>query len=285
MRRKDFPGPTDGYYDAIKPATLAIVARLQSDAGDRVPVTEGLNRAIALSRAIEAADQKIVAQIVIAQNQLDCGYRTEASHLVREAIAVALQQAEPLRSRGLEMLAELQYKTEDPAAAARTVEAIRDYPPFEKVTALQMLADGHKKAGDSASAKRLIRQALECAEAKEPENDRAHMGQTRRLVNVAAGQFIDLEYDFEPRWAELKRSELSVPLRAQLGEIDEAIRRARTLTGRQRDLQIENLVRELAVDGDVAGALRLAESLETSEKRLEAIAITAAAIGDRGKLK
>ena len=68
---------------------------------------------------------------------------------------------------------------------------------------------------------------------------------------------------------------------AQLGEIEEAVRRARALSGRQRDLQLSNLVRELARSSDVAGALRLAESLETSEQRLEAIAITAGTIGDR----
>ena len=135
----------------------------------RAAASEGLDRAVALSRAIEAADQKIAAQIVIAQNQLECGYRDEARLLVRETIAVALAQAEPLRSRGLAMLAELQGKAEDLAAAARTVEAIRDYPPFEKVRALQKLADGHKKAGDSVTAKRLLRQALDCAEAKEPD--------------------------------------------------------------------------------------------------------------------
>ena len=127
VKRKDFPGPSDGFYDAIKPATLAILARLQADAGNRAAATEGLNRAVALSRAIEAADQKIVAQIEIARNQLGCGYQAEARRLIRETIAVALEQAEPLRSRGLAMLAELQVKAGDAATAARTVEVIRDY--------------------------------------------------------------------------------------------------------------------------------------------------------------
>ncbi len=76
-----------------------------------------------------------------------------------------------------------------------------------------------------------------------------------------------------------------MPLRAQLGEIEEAVRRARTFSGRQRDIQLEELVRLLASDGDVAGALRLAASLETSEQRLQAIAITATEIDDRPTTK
>ena len=30
--------PSDGFYDAIKPATLAMIAKLQSAAGDRAPL-------------------------------------------------------------------------------------------------------------------------------------------------------------------------------------------------------------------------------------------------------
>jgi beta-lactamase regulating signal transducer with metallopeptidase domain len=281
VRRKDFPGLRDGFYDAIKPATLAIVARLQADAGDRAAATEGLNRATALARSIEAADQRIVAQIMIARNQLGCGYQAEARRLIREAIVASLEQAEPLRSRGLSMLAGLQVKAGDLATAARTVESIRDYPPFEKVTALQTLADGYEAAGDTAAAKRLIRQALACAEAKEPKNAQAHMGKSRRTMTTIASQFIDYEYELEPRWAEHQKAELSVPLRVRLGEVEEAVRRARALPAQQRNFQLTALVRELGQHGDFDGALRLAASLETAEQRLEAIAITAAEIEDR----
>ncbi len=58
VRRKDFPGPSDGFYDAIKPGTLAIVARLQADAGDRAAATEGMNRAINLASADRGARSK-----------------------------------------------------------------------------------------------------------------------------------------------------------------------------------------------------------------------------------
>ena len=285
LKRTDFPGPSDGFYDAIKPGTLAILAKLQADAGDRDAATQGLSRALVLSRAIDAADQKIVAQIIIAQNQLACGFRDEARNLVRETIAVALKQAEPLRSRGLAMLSELQGNVGELAAAARTVEAIRGYPPFEKERALQKLADGHTKAGDRRTAKRLIRQALDCVEAKEPENARAHMGKSRRLVTTAAGQFVDLECEFEPRWAEHQKLTHAVSLRAQLGEIDEAVRKARTLSAKQRSGLLSNFAAQLAREGDAAGAFRLAATIEDAEERLSAIATTANVIGDRQATK
>ncbi len=193
----------------------------------------------------------------------------------------ALSQAEPLRSRSLSMLAELQVKAGDLATAAHTVESIRDYPPFEKVRALQKLADGHDATADTPTAKRLIRQALECAEAKEPKDAQAHMGKTRRTMATIASQFVDYEYEVEPRWAEHQRLELSVPLRVRLGEVEEVIRRARSLPVQQRNFQLTALVRELGQHGDVAGALRLAESLETPDQRLEAIAIAATLIGNR----
>ena len=46
IKRSDFPGPSDGFYDAIKPATLAINARLQHEAGDKAGASEGFRQAI-----------------------------------------------------------------------------------------------------------------------------------------------------------------------------------------------------------------------------------------------
>ncbi|MGP0065221.1 MAG: M56 family metallopeptidase [Isosphaeraceae bacterium] len=281
VRHRDFPGLTGGFYEAVKPSTLASIAGMQAEAGERVAASEGFDRAAALSRAIAAADQKIAAQVVIARNQLGSGSSGEARRLVREGIDTALAQAEPLRSRGLAMFAELQGKAEGLPAAARTVEVIRDYPPFEKVKALQMLADGHASAGDDETAKGLIRQALRYAEAKEPEGAPARMGKSHGFVIVAGRQLIDLQYEFEPRMAEFRSLELSVPLRVRLGEVEEAVRKARSFSGRKRDFQLEELVRLLGRNRDFDGAFRLAASLETSPQRLEAMAIAAGMIGDR----
>ena len=71
IKRHDFPGPSDGIYDAIKPATLAINARFQAKTGDKAGASEGFRQAIALARAVETADQKLIAEIFIAQKQID----------------------------------------------------------------------------------------------------------------------------------------------------------------------------------------------------------------------
>ncbi len=99
IRRGDFPGPSDGFYDAIKPATLAINAELQAAAGDRAGALENLRGAVVLSRGIKTASEKLVAQIVIIQKELACGEHDLASALLREAIPFAIAQAEPVRSR------------------------------------------------------------------------------------------------------------------------------------------------------------------------------------------
>ena len=89
IERADFPGPSDGFYDAIKPATLAQVARHQFKAGDKVAASRGLRQALAAAWAIETADQKIVAEIVIIQKYNDCGDRDGARDLLKEAIPLA----------------------------------------------------------------------------------------------------------------------------------------------------------------------------------------------------
>ena len=35
VKRSDFPGPSDGFYDAVKPVTFALIAGRQAEAGDR----------------------------------------------------------------------------------------------------------------------------------------------------------------------------------------------------------------------------------------------------------
>ena len=119
IKRAEFPGPSDGFYDAIKPAMLATIAQHLFDAGDKVGPSECLRQAIAQAWAIETADQNVVAQIVIAQKQIECGDRDGARDLLKEAIPFALAQNEPLRSRSLAMFVECQVRAGDPAGADR----------------------------------------------------------------------------------------------------------------------------------------------------------------------
>ena len=108
LKRSDFPGPSDGFYDAIKPVTFALIAGLQAEAGDRSAAAGTLDQAEALARAVAAEDQKLIAQIVIAQKDVTCGRRDAAKAVIAEALALALTQPEPRCSRVLTMLAEAQ---------------------------------------------------------------------------------------------------------------------------------------------------------------------------------
>src|SRR5262249_50286383 len=123
LKRSDFPGPSDGFYDAIKPATFALIAAAQAEAGDRAAAAVTLDQADALARAVAADDQKLIARIVIAQKNVACGRRDVAKAVIAEAIALALTQAEPRRSRVLAMLAEVQSSADDADGALRTIEA------------------------------------------------------------------------------------------------------------------------------------------------------------------
>ena len=89
-----------------------------------------------MSHAIDAPDQKIVALIVITQQQIECGDYDGARTLLTEAIPFVLKQPEPLRSRSLAMLVESQVNVGDTEGATKTTSAIRDYPGLEKLRAL-----------------------------------------------------------------------------------------------------------------------------------------------------
>ena len=164
-----------------------------------------LRQAIALAWAIETADQKIVAEIVITQKHIECGDRDGARDLLKEAIPFALIQAEPLRSRSLAMFVECQVKAGDADGAIETAAAIRDYPGARKAQGLEQSRDVVRKG-------RRPRDRAELSPAV-PANRR---GQKRRrrlpplVVPPAAGKvrttverisarsFVDYEHEIDP---------------------------------------------------------------------------------------
>jgi beta-lactamase regulating signal transducer with metallopeptidase domain/tetratricopeptide (TPR) repeat protein len=278
IRRRDFPGPSDGFYDAIKPATLAINARLQYAAGDKAGASQGFRRAIALSRVVETADQKLIAQILITQKQIECGDNDGARALVSEAVLFALQQPEPARSRSLSMLVESQTKAGDPDGAAKTISAIRDYPGIEKRRALGSLANFYEKAGDHTTANAFLRRELQLAEARLPVNSSKLSGKVKPPRSFTARSFVDFEYELDEKEIEQQKLTASIFLHSRLGEHEKALRAARTLPDGMRDNVLSNLAGNLARRGDVAGAFKLAAALETPQQRLWAFDLTAIAI-------
>jgi tetratricopeptide (TPR) repeat protein len=283
VKRSDFPGPSDGFYDAIKPSILAMIAQHQFHAGDKAGASECLRQAIAQAWAIETADQKIVAEIVMAQKHIECGDLGGASDLLKEAIPYTLTQAEPLRSRGLAMFVECQVKAVDLEGAAQTAAAIRDYPGAEKRRALGSLATWYDKAGDQATARTLWQQCLRIAEAKAPANMPAaalpaQAGKFKAQLSFSARSFIDYEHEADPRM--IDNETVSIFLHALIGDLEGALRMARAIQGPMRNVLLSNLAGHTARNGDVTGAMKLAANFETAEERLTAIQVIACAIRD-----
>jgi hypothetical protein len=289
IKRSSFPGPSDGFYDAIKPATLAMNAQIQAEAGDRAGASEAFHRAIELSRVIETGGEKVVAQIVIIEKQIACGEGGSARALLDEAIPFALKQPEPLRSRGLAMLVASQVKAADLSGAAQTTIAIRDTPGLEKRRALGALADWYENAGDHVSAQTFLRQALKYAEAKAPDNAPAVVvgAKVAPPLAITARSFIDFEAEMIPGVIENAQSKQmgSMFLHARLGHREEAVRIARAMPAGMRTIALSNLAGQFVRQGDMTGAMNLASSLESQEERLTAIQLVACAIRDRRPLK
>jgi len=270
--RKDFPGPVDGQYDAIKPIILAMIAHAQAEIGDMAGARQTIFQAVALARTIETVDQKLIALVIIARKQVDCGEQVLAAPLIDEAFALALPQPEPRRSRCLAMLSETQLKAGDVAGASGILEAIRDNPGLEKDRALQTVAEWHQKHGDQATAQTLLRRALKLTPTKPPENVR---------FVISATTFVDPDIEIDPRLAKSFIQADSMLLHVQLGDHEGALRLARALTDPLRIGALSNLAESLAYRGKVAEALTFAASLDTAQDRLRAYELVASAVRDR----
>jgi hypothetical protein len=282
LKRTELPGPNAGFYDAIKPATFAIIAELAFDAGDKTGAHDFLRRALALSWAVETSDQRIVAQIVILRTQVKCGDRALARDLLKEAVPLALTQVEPVRSRALAMLVECQIGSGDAAGAIDVTNAIRDVPGLEKRRALGTLAGWYEKAGDHARAQTFLHQSLRIAEMKAPANAAQLPPKVRKVEGISARSFVDFESELDRGIIEHHNQMASMFLRRRLGDLDGALQMARDLPAGLRTTVLSNLAGQLARDGDVTGALKLAASFKTPEERLTAIELTACAVRDRG---
>jgi beta-lactamase regulating signal transducer with metallopeptidase domain len=279
LKRSDFPGPSDGFYDAIKPVTFALIASAQAEAGDRSAAAAALGQAEALARAVAAEDQKLIAQIVIAQKNVTCGRRDVAKAIIAEAIAPAITQPEPRRSRVLTMLAEAQASADDINGALRTIEAIRAYPGPEKARALSTLARRLEETGDAKRSAELARRATAALEAKAPEKPLP--GRVMTLNAIGHDTFIDYDLELRPEITAFHRNLMLQVFRTRMGEVEAAIREAKAAPAPGRDFTLSQLVGNLARNGDVARAMDLAEAIDSPNARIQAFTALASAIPDR----
>jgi hypothetical protein len=278
--RKDFPGRVSGQYDAIKPITLAMIARAQADIGDATGARVTILQALTLARAIETVDQKLIALVVITQKQTECGERELAPAIIDEALSFALTQPEPRRSRCLTMLVKTQLKCGDISGATRTTEVVRDRPGFEKRKALQTLADWHEKHGDQATAETLLRRALNFTLNEPAEKAKEALGKAQPVLAIDANAFVDPDIEIDPRLAEDIVQMDSMLIHAQLGDMDGAHGVINAQPAAVRGQAIMSLAARLAYLGKVPAALKLAASLETAEERVTAYEAVASAVRD-----
>jgi tetratricopeptide (TPR) repeat protein len=276
LKPSAFAGPSEGLHAADKSVTFAFIAGVQAKAGDHSAAVAALGEAEALARALKAPDQKLIAQIVIAQKNTACGRRAAASAIINEALPLALTQPEPRRSRVLNMVAQAQLQACDPAGAARTIEAIREQPGLDRAEALCVLASWHEDAGDATTSQAHLRRAAACLEAKAPATPLP--GKVTDIHNFGRDTFIELDLELSPDLFELQRDGTLQAVRAGLGDVVAAVRATKALPFERRDSALSEIAAGLAGRGDLTAAMELATSIESPEARLNAFAVLAAAI-------
>ena len=280
IKRKDFPGPSDGFYDAIKPATLAMVAHLQFEGGERNAARARLLQAVSLSRAIETTDEKVISQIVIIRKLVACDDPESAKSVLTESISIARQQPEPSKSRSLVLLLEAQIQAGDSTAAEETLRFIRAVPGLERVHALNGLAEWYTKKGDRNRAESCYRQGLSCVQAKIPPDAQAQMGKAKNLGPVSIRTFVDSAYELEPAFLEHQRQMSAMFLYANLGDIQNAATIARSMAPGTCNVALGNLAGCLARNGQMAEAMKLAASIKSPDGKLTAYDLVAIAVRD-----
>jgi|GEM_PF-2702463 len=285
VRRADYPEPSDGFYDSTKPATFALVAGVQAEAGDQNGASASFAKARALTGKVEAEDQKLVAQIVLSDKLVSSGRVTEAREILAEAFPLAVTQPEPRRSRVLCMLVETQVKMGDLAGAAGNIEAIRDEPGIQKARALKSLARALRDKGDAEGAAKAARRGIEyLAKTKKPFEP----GSIPKGVSgprIARETFLDFNQESHPVLAQLYLQSLSPDLRILAGESEELLREAKTLNPFQRDSVLGSVLHDTARREGLERAVEQAEALEATDARLAAIASMARDIEKRSLAK
>ena len=282
VKRGDYPGPSDGFHDSVKPGTLALLARARFVADNNGDPTgpDALSReATELTHAIADEGEAIVARLVIARGLAGCGRADGARALLAEAVPLALKQPEPRRSRSLAMISEGQARAGDLAAATATAGPIRDYPTAEKHRALTTLADVCERAGDREAARRHLREALRVVEAKAPE--KPAMGKVSPRTAFSQATYLDLDLEIHPSIVAFTGQSVAVTLLARLGDVEGARRRALALPAPGRDGALSTLAGQLANQGEVRKALEVAAAIEQPQQRLGAIDATARAVPGR----
>ena len=292
LSRRDFPGPADGFYDAVKPAAFAMVAVRMAKAGDKAGAAALLDRSAALANAIKPADEKLIARIVLADAYVEAGDNLAALGVVRESIDLAKSRPEPLRTRVLVMLARTQAKTGDPAGALPLIDAVREYPGVEKAQALLSLAQTYQTNKDDATAKAMARMALECAKVKAPAGFKLGPAMVLKGPGIGRDTFLDPNLELPNGFGGFELTQVTEQGRQIIGDVADSERAARALPEIKigegiaagvlggRGMALGSLATDLARKGKLDEALRIAATIDNPTDKLWAYQQMARTIGE-----
>lgn len=264
LRRTDHPGPADGFYDAVKPATFALIARHRAKAGDEAGADAAFARSAELTKALADDFERIVAGIVLADAYEAAGRRDAARAALDAALPPAQAQPEPRRSRLLTAIARSQLKPSGVAEASETIDAIRDEPGLEKAVALSTLATHLRDAGDADAASAAARRGLACLRprASDPKPETNFRG------GVTRNGFVDYDAETPGVWLATWRSTMQPSLRAIAGEPDAELV---AMDPERRRAQLSSQMAEAFRRGGLDEALKAAEAVEDPTSRATAI--------------
>lgn len=277
VRREDFPGPSDGFYDAVRPVALALIARERAEAGDRSHVEAEFQEALDAARAIRDLGEKTIALMVIGRERARIGDRAAALAVLGEVEPLVMTLPEPRRSRSLATIASARIAAGDLAGAATSVKAIRPYPKGEKLNALRSLAEAHRKAGDVEGYRSFLREELAVCQAATPKD--AKLGPSQRLTTIGIDTFIDPDLEAMPGMDRFDQQDRHITIRGLLDGPEVAMKLIEELpVDDPKLIQIGamtrkrqaygSLVATLAYRGDIAGSGAVLDSIPDPETRV-----------------
>ncbi len=244
------------WSEAVRPATMAIIARQIADRGDGKSAIALMNRSSSLVHGIVSVNQKLNAQVWLSQKYAEIGATPESRRLLAEVDEQIKITDESMRSLFLRKVTEIQLMIGDVRSAIRTIDSMSDHRGAEKVEALRALAYAKVAEGDEL----LIKERLSKFLSTHPEKQKQSDDQPVRFV-IPDGEiesFIDSNTQIDL---------LCVAAKVRVGDVDGAIRTVRDMAVITRFEGADELARALVKRGRFHEAITLADWFESRESR------------------
>ena len=106
-------------------------------------------------------------------------------------------------------------------------------------------------------------------------------GKLMAMGDLCRSTYIQFNLEMGPELLALERGSLLQDIRAWLGDVEGAVRAARSLPPERRDSALSHVAGSLARHGDIARAMEMATSIESPDGRMMAFIALAEAISER----